>query len=157
MLVFFGRILGGIILCKGLSELIGEVFEEGTIRVFLLVGLYGEAGLLVILGGGVMDLLEDRQLANTGFELVHEGMLVNAVLIQALEAVQLHHIVMSEQLLEFFVLVTEHASATERTVFTIVEGPALGRFDMATFVIVVCRDLGLSSWMLIRTVLAESA
>ena len=73
-----------------------------------------------------MDLLEYRQLVHTGFELIHEVLLVNTVLIEALKAVQFDHIVMSEQLLEFFVLVAEHAHAPELTVFTIVEGPALG-------------------------------
>ena len=52
-----------------------------------------------------MDLLEYRQLVHTGFELIHEVLLVNTVLIEALKAVQFDHIVMSEQLLEFFPLI----------------------------------------------------
>lgn len=83
-------------------------------------------------------------------------MLINTVLIQALKAVQFHHIVMSEQLLKFLVLVTEHAHATKLTVFTIVEGPALG--GSVTIVILLTHGLfRLFSRMLVRTVQAESA
>ena len=100
-----------------------------------------------------MDLLEDRQLVNTGLEFVHERMLVNTVLVQALEAVQFHHIIMSEQLLEFFVLVTEHAHLTELTVFTIVEGPALGRSGL----LLAHGMFRLLTIVLVSTVLAKSA
>lgn len=75
---------------------------------------------------GVVDLLEDRELLHTSLELIHERMLVNTVLIEALQTVQFHNIVMSEELLELFVLMSEHAHASKLTVFTIVEGSALG-------------------------------
>ena len=100
-----------------------------------------------------MDLLEDRQLVNTGLELVHERMLVNAVLVQALKAVQFHHIEMSKQLREFFVLVTEHAHLTELTVFTIVEGPALGGSGL----LLTMGMFRLLTVVLVRTVLTKSA
>ena len=75
---------------------------------------------------GVVDLLEDRELFHTSLELIHERMLVNTVLVEALKTVQLHNIVMSKKLLEFLVLVSEHAHASKLTVFTIVEGAAFG-------------------------------
>lgn len=72
MVVFFRRIFGGAVLGESFPQLVGNVFEERTIRILFLIGLYGEAGLLVILRGSVVDLLEDRELVHTSLELVHE-------------------------------------------------------------------------------------
>ena len=99
LLILFGRIVRSSISSEGFLELLSKLLEEWVIRgVFLLIGFSWEARLLFHVRGvrvGVMDLLEYRELMHTGLKLVYEGMLINAALIKALQAVQLHNIVMS--------------------------------------------------------------
>lgn len=73
-----------------------------------------------------MNLLENRQFGNTCFVGLDEFVLVNTVLIQALETVEFHHIVMPQQLAKLFVLVSEVAVAPIRAILVVVELTAFG-------------------------------
>ena len=84
-------------------------------------------GPSVVVGVSIVDVLEDGQLMNASFELIYKRLLVDAVLVKALEAVQFDDIVVAEELLELLILVAEGAGLTEHTVLVVVEWPALRR------------------------------
>ena len=72
-----------------------------------------------------MDCLENGQFTNSSFVGIYESVLVFAVLIKALDGVQLGNIEVASDLAEVAVLMSEHATATIAALLLLVECSAI--------------------------------
>ena len=97
-----------------------------------------------------MDLLKHWELVDSRSKFMDKLFLVQAVLEQALKAVEFDNIVVSEQLLKLFVFVSESTSASKVAVLTIVKSAAFGLFRRLLWLL-------LDHWVVIRTIFTESA
>jgi len=106
-----------------------------------------------------MDLLKDWKLVDTCIIFVDKRLLVHAVFEQTLQTVQFDDVVMSEELRELLILMSEGTGAAVMAVFVIVERSALGSSILFLFCLLLNRSFVLlfCRRVFVRAILAKSA